>query len=102
MVRHMHKDDGDKDCHWGLPSNIQFWQFYNLILSHLENFCRLWYTVLLCCKCSSPPGTTKIWHCVGINNFQSNMVWQNKICGYPLAYGYDVFPKLEISSKFLE
>ena len=49
MVRHMHKDDGDEDCHCSLPSNIQFWQFYNLILSHLENFCRLWYTVLLCC-----------------------------------------------------
>ena len=41
-------------------------------------------------------------HGMGINNFQSNMVWQNKICGYSLAYGCDVFPKLEISSQFSE
>ena len=83
MVWHMHKDDGDKDFQSSLPSNIQF-----------DNFtipCLLIWKIfadhgILCCKCSSPPGTTKIWHGVGINNFQSSMVLQNKICGYSLAY----------------
>ena len=99
MVWHMRKDDGDKDFQSSLPSNIQF-----------DNFtipCLLIWKIfadhgILCCKCCSPPGTTKIQHGVGINNVQSNMVWQNKICGYSLAYGWDVFPKLEISSKFSE
>ena len=32
MVRHMHKDDGDKDCHWGLPSII--FNFDNFTISY--------------------------------------------------------------------
>ena len=98
MVWHMHKDDGDKDFQSSLLSNIQFWQFYNPIPSHLEDFTD---HGILCCKCSLPPGTTKIWHGVGISNFQSNMVWQNKMCGCSLAYGCNAFQKWEIS-KFVE
>ena len=97
MVWHMHKDDGDKDLRSSLLSNIQFWQFYNPIPSHLEDFTD---HGILYCKCSSLPGTTKIWHGVGISNFQSNMVWQNKMCGCLLAYGCNAFQKWEIS-KFV-
>ena len=98
MVWHMHKDDGDKDFQSSLLSNIQFWQFYNPIPSHLEDFTD---HDILYCKCSLLPGTTKIWHGVGISNFQSNMVWQNKMCGCSLAYGCNAFQKWEIS-KFVE
>ena len=98
MVWHMHKDDGDRDFQSSLLSNIQFWQFYNPIPSHLEDFTD---HGILCCKYSSPPGTTNIWHGVGISNFQSNMVWQNKMCGCSLAYGCNAFQKWEIS-KFVE
>ena len=91
MVWHMHKVDGDKDFQSSLLSNIQFWQFYNPIPSHLEDFTD---RGILCCKCSLPPGTTKIWHGVGISNFQSNMVWQNKMCGCSLAYGCNAFQKM--------
>ena len=66
MVWHMHKDDGDKDFQSSLPSNIQF-----------DNFtipCLLIWKIFadhgkLCCKCSSPPGTTKMQHGVGIVHF---------------------------------
>ena len=71
MVWHMHKDDGDKDFQRSLPSNIQFDNFtipYLLIQKISSDH------GILCCKCSSPPGTTKIWHGMGINNFQSSMV----------------------------
>ena len=57
MVWHMHKDDGDKDFQRSLPSNIQFDNFtipYLLIQKIFSDH------GILCCKCSLPPGTTKI------------------------------------------
>ena len=51
------KDDGDKDFQRSLPSNIQFDNFiipYLLIQKIFSDH------GILCCKCSLPPGTTKI------------------------------------------
>ena len=88
MVWHMHKDDGDRDLQSSIFNFDNFTIPYLLIQKIFADH------GILCCKCSLPPGTTKIWQGMGINNFQSNMVWQNKMCGYSLTHGCDAFQKL--------
>ena len=73
MVWHMHKDDGDKDCQCSLPSNIQFWQFYNLVLSHSENFCRLVYCAVNVPRYQEPKKYYIVWE---LTTF--NLTWCDK------------------------